>query len=58
MEHLFCFVDKKDDMLKMCVDHYVLNKNKIKNNYPLLCIDDLLDWRTMGQNILANLISS
>jgi hypothetical protein len=39
---LVLFVDK-NDKLKMCIDYRALKKTKIKNNYPLLCIDDLLD---------------
>jgi hypothetical protein len=38
------FVDKKDDKLKMCIDYHVLNKITIKKIYPLLHIDNLLDW--------------
>jgi hypothetical protein len=39
----FLFVDKKDK-LRMCINYCALNKITIKNNYPLLHIDDLLDW--------------
>ncbi len=38
------FIDKKDGELKMCIDYYALNKIKVKYNYPLPRIDDLLDW--------------
>jgi len=38
------FIDKKDGELKMCIDYYALNKMKVKYNYPLPCIDDILDW--------------
>jgi len=38
-EALVLFVDK-NDKLKMCIDYRALKKKK---NYPLLCIDDLLD---------------
>jgi hypothetical protein len=37
------FIDKKDGELKMCIDYYALNKIKVKYNYPLPRIDDLLD---------------
>jgi len=34
---------KKDDSSRLCVDYRQLNKLTIKNKYPLLRIDDLLD---------------
>jgi hypothetical protein len=37
------FVDKKDGKLHMCIDYHALNKITIKNNYPLLQIDDIFD---------------
>lgn len=40
---LVLFVDKKDDKLRICIDCKALNKVTIKNNYPLLRIDDLYD---------------
>jgi hypothetical protein len=36
-------VDKKDGKLRICIDYRALNKITIKNNYPLLHIDDMLD---------------
>jgi hypothetical protein len=36
-------VKKKDGTLRLCVDYRELNKLKVKNKYPLLRIDDLLD---------------
>ena len=37
------FVPKKDGGLRMCVDYRALNKQTVKNRYPLPRIDDLLD---------------
>jgi hypothetical protein len=37
------FVKKKDWSMRMCIDYRELNKVMIKNRYPLLRIDDLLD---------------
>jgi hypothetical protein len=37
------FVKKKDGSMKMCIDYRELNKVRIKNQYPLPRIDDLLD---------------
>lgn len=37
------FVNKKDGKFRMCIDYRTLNKIKIKNNYPLPRMDDLLD---------------
>ena len=37
------FVDKNDGKLRICIDYRALNKVTIKNNYPLLWIDDLFD---------------
>jgi hypothetical protein len=44
---LILFVHKKDGTLKMCVDYRTLNKVIVKNQYPLLWIDDLFD-RLLG----------
>ena len=37
------FVKKKDNSLRLCVDHRPLNAVTIKNKYPLPCIDILFD---------------
>ena len=37
------FVKKKDGTLRLCIDYRELNKVTIKNKYPLLRINDLLD---------------
>ncbi len=36
-------VRKKDGSWRMCINLRALNKTTIKNHYPLLRIDDLLD---------------
>jgi len=37
------FVDKKDGKKRMVIDYCSLNKQTVKNNYPLLLITDLID---------------
>jgi hypothetical protein len=37
------FVRKKDENLRMCIDYRVLNKITVRNEYPLLKIDELLN---------------
>jgi len=37
------FVSKKDRSKRMVIDYHSLNKQTIKNNYPLLLITDLVD---------------
>ena len=34
---------KKDDTLRMCIDYRALNKKTMKNRYPILQIDELMD---------------
>lgn len=36
-------VKKKDGSIRLCVDYQQLDKVTIKNNYPLLSINDLMD---------------
>ena len=37
------FVKKKDGTLRLCINYRKLNRVNVKNKYPLLRIDDLLD---------------
>ena len=37
------FVKKKDGSMRLCIDYRELNKNTIRNKYPLPRIDDLFD---------------
>ena len=37
------FVKKKYGSMRLCIDYRELNKRKIKNKYPLPCIEDLFD---------------
>jgi hypothetical protein len=37
------FVDKRDDIIRLCVDYRKLNDVTIKNKYPLPKIEDLFD---------------
>jgi hypothetical protein len=34
---------KKDGTMRMCIDYRALNKKTIKNQYPISCIDELMD---------------
>ena len=42
------FVRKKDRGKRMVIDYRRLNKQTVKNNYPLLLIMDLVDSITNG----------
>ena len=37
------FIKKKDGSLQLCIDYRQLNRVKIRNQYPLPCIDELFD---------------
>lgn len=37
------FVKRKDRSLRLCIDYHELNKETIKNKYPLPIIADFLD---------------
>jgi len=42
-EALVLLVNKTDGTLRLCIDYMELNKITVKNRYPSLKIDDLLD---------------
>ena len=46
------FVSKSDSTLRLCVDYRDLNKQTLKNKYPLPRIDDLLD-RLNGAQVFS-----
>ncbi|KAF5481509.1 hypothetical protein F2P56_002151 [Juglans regia] len=48
------FVKKKGGTLRMCIDYRELNKVAIKNKYPLLRIDDLLD-QLQGASVFSKI---
>ena len=47
-------VKKKDGSLKMCIDYRQVNKDTIKNKYPLPQIDDLFD-QLQGGNYFSKI---
>lgn len=48
------FVKKKDGSMRMCVDYRALNKQTIKNSYPLPRIDELFD-RLHGARVFSKI---
>lgn len=47
-------VKKKDGSMRLCVDYSQLNKVTIKNKYPLLRIDDLMD-QLVGASVFSKI---
>src|SRR4030067_2410880 len=47
-------VKKKDGSMRLCVDYRQLNKGTIKNRYPLLRIDDLMD-QLVGARVFSKI---
>ena len=48
------FVPKSDGTLRLCVDYRDLNKQTLKNKYPLSRSDDLLD-RLNGAQVFSQM---
>ena len=47
-------VKKKEGTMRLCVDYRQLNKVTIKNKYPLLRIDDLMD-QLVGASVFSKI---
>ena len=45
---------KKDGTLRICIDYQQINKVTVKNKYPLLRIEDLLD-QLKGAGVFSNI---
>ena len=51
MMHQFCSSPKKDGTWRMCIDYCAINKQRVKDRFPLPRIDSLLD-RLDGATVL------
>ena len=47
-------IPKKDNDFRLCVDYRRLNKNTVRDNYPLPIIDDLID--SLGNKTIFSII--
>nr|GEV93722.1 putative reverse transcriptase domain-containing protein [Tanacetum cinerariifolium] len=51
---LVLFVKKKDGSFRMCIGYQELNKQTVKNRYPLLMIDDLFE-KLQGSSVYSKI---